>query len=68
MSWYKDGVDRYEVTPVDESIVMHCYNDSREEQIAVISFDVEGAEECVKLLQKAIEEAKKSKYYQPKGE
>lgn len=62
--WTK-SVNEVEVHAIDES-VQSRYSNKKGEEIAVFTIDVEEAEAYVDLLQKAIDQAKKSKYYQPK--
>lgn len=65
MSWMKKIVNKVDVRSIDER-VQSRYVNVQNEEIAVFTLDVEEAEAYIELLQKAIEEAKKSKYYQPK--
>lgn len=65
MSWMKKIVNKVDVRSIDER-VQSRYVNVQDEEIAVFTLDVEEAEAYIELLQKAIEEAKKSKYYQPK--
>lgn len=63
MSFYKWSAESYEIGPLEECIMIRHYNDDGE-QISVLGLYVDEAEEYVKMLQEAIEEAKKDKYYQ----
>lgn len=63
MSFYKWSAESYEIGPLDESIIVRHYNGDGE-QISVLGLYVDEAEEYVKMLQEAIEVAKKDRYYQ----
>lgn len=53
-----------EVHAIDESVVCYFKEEKSSKKSGMLSISVAEAEEFVELLNKAIEEAKKSKYYQ----
>lgn len=63
MSWMKSSVTSYEVKSIDERIQSRFSNQVGEE-IAIFTISVKEAEAYIELLQEAIKEAKKSKWYE----